>query len=48
MKLLHPLTVGQPSNPDGFRRLAFTKLGSNKGYEKKQQVNPTLRLPAER
>ena len=33
-------------NAGGFRRLAFTKPAKNGGKEKKQQVNPALRLPA--
>jgi hypothetical protein len=35
-------------NAGGFRRLAFTKPANDKGKEKKQQVNPALRLPAGR
>jgi hypothetical protein len=35
-------------NAGGFRRLAFTKLLSDGGKEKKQQANPALRLPVER
>jgi hypothetical protein len=31
-----------------FGRLAFTKPTNDKGKEKKQQVKPALRLPAER
>jgi hypothetical protein len=42
------LTSRQPSNAGGFRRVAFTKLTNDKGKEKKQQVNPALRLPAGR
>jgi hypothetical protein len=44
---LYP-TNRQPSNAGGFRRLAFTKPASNRRKEKKQQVNPALRLPAGR
>jgi hypothetical protein len=43
-----PLTSRQPSNAGGFRRLAFTEPANDKGKEKKQQVNPALRLPAGR
>jgi len=43
-----PLTSRQPSNTGGSRRLAFTKPANDGGNGKKQQVNPALRLPAER
>ena len=43
-----PLTSRQPSNAGSFRRLAFTEHTSSRGKEKKQQVNPALRLPAGR
>jgi len=42
------LTSRQPSNAGGFRRLVFTKPANVGGKEKKQQVNPALRLPAGR
>ena len=42
------LTCRQPSNAGGFRRPAFTKPINDKGKEKKQQVNPALRLSATR
>ena len=42
------LTSRQPSNAGSFRRLAFTELANDGGKEKKQQVNPALRLPAGR
>jgi hypothetical protein len=42
------ITNRQPSNAGGFRRLAFTRPAKDEGKEKKQQVNPALRLPAER
>ena len=42
------LTSRQPSNAGGFRMVAFTKPASDDGKENKQQVNPALRLPAER
>ena len=42
------ITNRQPSNAGGFRRGAFTKPISDKGKENIQQVNPALRLPAER
>jgi hypothetical protein len=35
-------------NAGGFRRLAFTKPENGSRNEKKQQVNPALRLPAGR
>jgi len=38
----------QPSNAGGFRRLVFTKPSKDKGKEKRQQVNPALRMPAHR
>ena len=40
--------ANEPSaeNAGGFRRLAFTEPINDKGKEKKQQVNPALRLPA--
>jgi hypothetical protein len=41
-------TSRQPSNAGGFGRLAFTKPMNIGGKEKKQQVNPALRLPAGR
>ena len=42
--------ANEPSadNAGGFRRVAFTKPGNDSGNEKKQQVNPALRLPADR
>jgi hypothetical protein len=43
-----PITSRQPSNAGGFRREAFTKPLNSSGKEKKQQVNPALRLPAGR
>jgi hypothetical protein len=46
-KLLHP-TSRQPSNAGDFLRLAFTEPGNDKGKENIKQVNPALRLPAER
>jgi hypothetical protein len=44
------LTPNEPSadNAGGFRRLAFSKPANGKEKEKKQQVNPALRLPAGR
>jgi hypothetical protein len=47
-KNIHRLTSRQPSNAGGFRRVAFTKPTNIGGKEKKQQVNPALRLPARR
>jgi len=35
-------------NTGDFRERSFTKPFNNKGKEKKQQVNPALRLPATR
>ena len=35
-------------NAGGFRSRAFTKPVNDRGKEKKQQVKPALRLPAER
>jgi len=35
----------QPSNAGSFRRLAFTEPANDGCKEKKQQVNPALRLP---
>jgi hypothetical protein len=43
-KKLRWVTSRQPSNASGFRRLAFTKPAIDGGKEKKQQVNPALRL----
>ena len=42
--------ANEPSaeNAGRFRRLAFTKPVKDGGKEKKQQVNPALRLPAAR
>ena len=42
--------ANEPSadNAGGFRRQAFTKPANDGGKEKKQQVNPALRLPAGR
>jgi hypothetical protein len=42
------ITSRQPSNAGGFRRQAFTKPTNGGGKEKKQHVNPALRLPAGR
>jgi hypothetical protein len=33
------------ANVSGFRRMAFIKLTSDGDNEKKQQVNPAIRLP---
>jgi hypothetical protein len=38
----------QPGKEVGFRRLSVTKPASDTGKEKKQQVNPALRLLAGR
>jgi hypothetical protein len=38
----------QPSNAGSFRNLAFTKLANYKGELNINQVNPALRLQAER
>ena len=35
-------------NTGDFRERSFTKPFNNKGKEKKQQVKPALRLPADR
>jgi len=43
-----PVTSQQPSNAGDYRDLAFTKPVIDKGKEKKQQVNPALRLQAAR
>jgi hypothetical protein len=48
IKFALALTSRQPSNAGGFQRLAFTKPAKMGGKEKKQQVNPALRLPAGR
>jgi len=40
------LTSRQPSNAGGFWRLAFTKPINDSGKQRKEQVNPPLRLPA--
>jgi len=42
------LTSRQPSNAGGFRRLAFTKPANDVGKQKKQKVNPAMRLHAGR
>jgi hypothetical protein len=42
------ITSRQPSNAGGFRMVAFNKPANDTGKEKKQQVNPALRLPAGR
>jgi hypothetical protein len=42
------LTSRQPSNAGGFRKWVFTKPASDKGKVNIKQVNPALRLPAER
>jgi hypothetical protein len=42
------ITNRQPSNAGGFRRLALNRPANVRGKEKKQQVNPALRLPAGR
>jgi hypothetical protein len=41
-------TSRQPSNAGSFGRLAVNKPINDCGKEKKQQVNPALRLPAGR
>jgi hypothetical protein len=43
-----PLTSRQPSNAGTPRRPAFALSAYGREKEKKQQVNPALRLPAER
>jgi len=47
---LKALTANEPAadNAGGTRKRAFTKPANDKEKEKKQQVNPALRLPAER
>jgi hypothetical protein len=47
-KKAQQLTGLQPSNAGVFRRLAQTKPANGGGNEKKQQVNPALRLQAGR
>jgi hypothetical protein len=48
IKSLQCPTSRQPSNAGDFRGLAFTRPANKGGKEKKQQVNPALRLPAGR
>jgi hypothetical protein len=43
-----PPTSRQPSNAGSFRRVAFTKPDNDTGKQIQEQVNPALRLPAER
>ena len=47
-ELTTPPNEPSADNAGGFRRLAFTKPANIGGNEKKQQVNPALRLPAGR
>jgi hypothetical protein len=43
-----PITSRQPSNAGGFWRVVFNKPINDKGKQRKEQVNPALRLPAGR
>ena len=43
-----PPTKPSADNAGGFLRLTFTRPTSSGGKEKKQQVTPALRLPAQR
>jgi hypothetical protein len=47
-KISLSVTSRQLSNAGGFQRLTVTKPTIDKGEEKKQQVNPSLRLQAGR